>query len=429
MGLQVLIVGGGGREHALAWKIAQSRQVSKLYCAPGNAGIAAIAECVSIDPSDISSLKNFAVNNRIDLTIVGPEQPLALGIADIFTKEGLAIYGPSQKASLLESSKIFAKEIMRDHGIPTADFAQFADAAAARAYIQSKNCPLVIKADGLAAGKGVFPVETTPAALEAIDRIMVHHEFGEAGSAVIVEDFLTGEEASFICFTDGSTIIPMPSSQDHKRVFDHDQGPNTGGMGAYSPAPLITAQLEETVMRTIMYPMLQALNARGILFRGTLYAGLMIENGRPRVLEFNARFGDPETQPLIFKLQTDLIDIIQAIIAGRLSEMVISWDSKPSVCVVMASGGYPGNYVKGRPISGLEEASRIPDAFVFHAGTAMKDGRIVTAGGRVLGVTARGNTVAEAIKTAYKTVDAIHWDGAHFRRDIGYRAVNIQKAP
>jgi phosphoribosylamine---glycine ligase len=425
MGLHVLLVGGGGREHALAWKIAQSPQVEKLYCAPGNAGIAAVADCIAIDPADTGALKNFALKNRIDLTVVGPEQPLSLGIVDIFEQAGLAVYGPSQKASQLESSKIFAKELMREHGIPTADFAQFTDAAAARAYIQSKDCPLVIKADGLAAGKGVFPAETAAEGLAAIDRIMVHHEFGAAGSSVIVEDFLTGEEASFICFTDGTAILPMPSSQDHKRVFDRDQGPNTGGMGAYSPAPVITPQLEDTVMRTVMYPTIQALKARGILFRGTLYAGLMIENGIPRVLEFNARFGDPETQPLIFKLQTDLIDIMQSIISGTLSDCTISWDPRPAVCVVMASGGYPGNYGKGQPISGLAEAARIPDAFVFHAGTALQDGRIVTAGGRVLGVTARGETVAEAIKTAYTAVDTIHWDGVHFRRDIGHRAVNL----
>ena len=424
MGLTVLIVGGGGREHALAWKIAQSPRVDKLFCAPGNAGIAEVAECVSIAPEDIQSLKSFAVKNRIDLTVVGPEVPLSLGIVDIFEKEGLTIFGPSQKASLLESSKIFAKELMREQGIPTADFAQFTNPAAAKAYVQNKNCPLVIKADGLAAGKGVFPAQTTAEALAAIDRIMLHHEFGDAGAAVVVEDFLTGEEASFICVTDGITIIPLPSSQDHKRVFDGDEGPNTGGMGAYSPAPVITPQLEEIIMRTIMYPLMQALNARGIHFKGALYAGLMIEDGCPRVLEFNARFGDPETQPLIFRLTTDLVDIMQAITRGRLADVAIAWDPRPSVCVVMAAGGYPGNYLKGQPITGLAEASRIPEAFVFHAGTALKDGQVVSAGGRVLGVTARGNTIAEAITTVYQAVDTIHWDGVHVRRDIAYRAIN-----
>jgi phosphoribosylamine--glycine ligase len=424
MGIHVLIAGGGGREHALAWKIAQSPQVAKLYCAPGNAGIAVLAECVAIEPSDIVALRDFALKNRVDLTVVGPEQPLALGIVDLFEKSGLAIFGPSQKASLLESSKIFAKNLMREHNIPTADFARFADAVAAKSYVRSKNCPLVIKADGLAAGKGVIPAQTAAAACDAIDRIMVHHEFGDAGSSIVVEDFLTGEEASFICFTDGKTIVPLPSSQDHKKVFDGDQGPNTGGMGAYTPAPVITPQLEEIIMKTIMYPVLAALNAQGILFRGTLYAGLMIEDGRPRVLEFNARFGDPETQPLIFNLQSDLVDIMLAVIAGRLSDISISCDPRPAVCVVMASGGYPGTYRKGLPISGLAEASRVPDAYVFHAGTAMKDGAIVTAGGRVLGVTARGDTIAEAITTAYKAVAVIHWDGVHFRRDIACRAVN-----
>ena len=331
MGLTVLIVGGGGREHALAWKIAESPRVDKLFCAPGNAGIAEVAECVSIAPEDIQSLKSFAVKNRIDITVVGPEVPLSLGIADIFEQEGLNIFGPSQKASLLESSKIFAKEIMREQGIPTADFAQFINPEAAKAYVQNKNCPLVIKADGLAAGKGVFPAQTTAEALAAIDRIMLQHEFGDAGTAVVVEDFLTGEEASFICVTDGRTIIPLPSSQDHKRVFDNDEGPNTGGMGAYSPAPVITPQLEEIIMRTIMYPLLQALNARWIHFKGVLYAGLMIEDGCPRVLEFNARFGDPETQPLIFRLTTDLVDIMQAVTQGRLADVAIAWDPRPSV--------------------------------------------------------------------------------------------------
>jgi phosphoribosylamine---glycine ligase len=427
MGLTVLIVGGGGREHALAWKIAQSPQLGKLFCAPGNAGIADIAECVPVDPADIQSLKNFALKNRVDLTVVGPEMPLSLGIVDTFEQEGLAIFGPSQKASQLEASKIFAKEIMQDYGIPTAAFAKFTNPSEAKAYIHSCNRPLVIKADGLAAGKGVFPARTAAEAAAAIDRIMLKHEFGDAGASVIVEDFLTGEEASFICFTDGTTIVPMPSSQDHKRVFDGDEGPNTGGMGAYSPAPVITPQLEEIVMSTIMSPLIKALRERGICFKGVLYAGLMIENNRPQVLEFNARFGDPETQPLIFKLTTDLIEIIQAIVKGNLPDVSIAWDARPSVCVVMAAGGYPGNYSRGLPISGLAEAASVPEAFVFHAGTALKNGRVVSAGGRVLGVTARGNTVAEAITTAYTAVDKIHWDGVHFRRDIAQRAINRGK--
>jgi len=427
MGLTVLIVGGGGREHALAWKIAQSPQVDKIFCAPGNAGIAEIAECVSIDPADIAALKNFAVNKRVDLTIVGPELPLSMGIVDSFEREGLPVFGASQKAALLESSKIFAKELMQEHGLPTASFARFTDPAKAKAYILSNNRPLVIKADGLAAGKGVFPAQTAAEAAAAIDRIMLQHEFGAAGDIVVVEEFLTGEEASFICFTDGVTIVPMPSSQDHKRVFDGDEGPNTGGMGAYSPAPVITPELQDRIMKSIMYPLIHALNKRGILFKGALYAGLMIENGVPRVLEFNARFGDPETQPLIFRLTTDLIDIMQAVITGRLSDISISWDPRPSVCVVMAAGGYPGSYAKSLPIHGLAEAARVPEAFVFHAGTSLINGRVVSSGGRVLGVTARGNTIAEAITTAYTAVDKIHWDGVHFRRDIAQRAVNRGK--
>jgi len=423
MGITVLIVGGGGREHALAWKIAQSPLIAKIFCAPGNAGIADIAECVAINPADISALKNFAVTNRVDLTVVGPELPLTLGIVDAFEHAGLRVFGPSEKAARLEGSKIFAKEIMQTHGIPTADFKAFSDAEEARTYVQQKNTPVVIKADGLAAGKGVFPSLTTAESLAAIDRIMKHREFGDAGAKIIVEEFLSGEEASFICFTDGKTIIPMPSSQDHKRVFDGDKGPNTGGMGAYSPAPVITPALEEKILRDIMHPTIQALHANGIRYKGVIYAGLMIEHGNPRVLEFNVRFGDPETQPLLVRLTTDLVDIMQAVIDERLSETAVTWDPRPAVCVVMASGGYPDAYEKGHPIVGLQEAARIPDTVVFHAGTALRSGKVVNDGGRVLGVTGWGTSITDAVQSAYRAVDKINWQDVHFRRDIARRAM------
>ena len=423
MGVSVLIIGGGGREHALAWKIAQSPGIANIYCAPGNAGIAEIAECVAITPADISALKSFAIKNRVDLTVVGPELPLTLGIVDVFEQEGIRIFGPSQKAACLEGSKIFAKEIMQKHGIPTADFKVFSDAEAAKKYVQHINTPVVIKADGLAAGKGVFPSLTVAESLAAIDRIMNKREFGEAGAKIVIEEFLPGEETSFICFTDGKTIIPMPSSQDHKRVFDGDKGPNTGGMGAYSPAPVITAAIEEKIMRDIMRPIIQALLVGGIRYKGVIYAGLMIEDGNPRVLEFNVRFGDPETQPLLVRLKTDLVDIMQAVIDERLSEIAVTWDPRPAVCVVMASEGYPDTYEKGHPIDGLQDAARVPDTVVFHAGTALCNGQVVNDGGRVLGVTAWGNSITDAVKSAYLAVYKIHWQGVQFRRDIAGRAI------
>lgn len=424
MGIRVLIVGGGGREHALAWKIAQSPRVAKIYCAPGNAGIAEIAECVAIAPSDISELQRFAVKNSIDLTVVGPELPLTLGIVDVFEKEGLPIFGPSQKAARLEGSKIFAKEIMQKYAIPTAAFTVFSDATAARDYLlKGHTMPVVIKADGLAAGKGVFPSLSVEDALAAVDRIMIQREFGAAGSKIVAEQFLIGEEASFICFTDGASIIPMPSSQDHKRVFDGDQGPNTGGMGAYSPAPVITAALEEKIMQTIMCPLIAALREEGIRYKGVIYAGLMIDRNNPYVLEFNVRFGDPETQPLLVRLKTDLVDIMLAIIDERLSEIAVEWDPRPAVCVVLASGGYPDKYEKGYAITGLKEAAHVPNTVVFHAGTALRDGRVVNDGGRVLGVTAWGASIADAVQWAYQAVNKIHWQGMHFRRDIAYRAI------
>jgi len=421
--MKVLVIGGGGREHALVWKIAQSPKVSKIYSAPGNAGIAQLAECVPLKAEDIPGLLAFAKAKAMDLTIVGPEGPLSLGIVDEFTKAGLRAFGPSGKAAEIEASKRFSKDLMRKYHIPTAEYRVFTEKAAAAAYVREKGAPIVVKADGLAAGKGVVVAETVEEALKALDLIMTDKAFGAAGDRVVVEECLRGEEASFMAFSDGRTVVPMASSQDHKRVFDGDKGPNTGGMGAYSPAPVVTKKLERNVMETIMVPTVRAMKKEGRLFRGVLYAGLMIQHGEAKVLEFNARFGDPETQPIMVRLDTDLIDIIEAILEGSLSKIDIKWKSDSAVCVVMASGGYPGSYEKGKIICGLENAAKLNHVAVFHAGTAFKDGKIVTDGGRVLGVTALGPVVAAAIDNAYRGIREITYDGAHYRRDIGARAL------
>ncbi|MCP4713634.1 MAG: phosphoribosylamine--glycine ligase [Deltaproteobacteria bacterium] len=422
--MKVLVVGGGGREHAIVWKIKQSPLVEHIYCAPGNAGIAQLAECIEIDAADIDGLKTFAQQNNVSLTIVGPELPLTLGIVDQFNAAGLRVFGPNKEAAQLEGSKAFAKKMMKLAGIPTADHGEFTDAASAKKYISEINAPLVIKADGLAAGKGVFPCRTVAEAHAAVDRIMGQKEFGDAGDILIVEEFLEGEEASFICFTDGTTVLPLPSSQDHKPVFDGDQGPNTGGMGAYSPAPVITDELHNNVMRDVMEPLVKTLSEQGITFKGIIYAGLMIKDNIPRILEFNVRFGDPEAQPIFFRLESDLIELINAVIDERLADVTITCSSQPTVCIVMAAGGYPESYKKGFIISGLNEAGADPQTTVFHAGTAQRDGAVVTSGGRVLGVTSRGATVAEAIKTAYRAAGKITWDGVHYRKDIAQKALN-----
>ncbi len=421
--MKVLVVGGGGREHALIWKIAQSPKVTKIYAAPGNAGIAQLAECTPLKSDDIPGLLAFAKSKAIDLTLVGPEGPLSLGIVDEFTKAGLRVFGPSGKAAEIEASKQFSKDLMKKYHIPTAEYGVFTERAAAEAYVREKGAPIVVKADGLAAGKGVVVAETVEEAVKALDLIMGKKAFGAAGDRVVIEECLRGEEASFMAFSDGKTVVPMASSQDHKRVFDADKGPNTGGMGAYSPAPIVTKKLERKVMETIMVPTVRAMEKEGRLFKGVLYAGLMINDNEARVLEFNARFGDPETQPIMARLETDLIDIIEAILAGSLSKIDIRWKPDSAVCVVMASGGYPGNYEKGKVICGLENAAGVSSVSVFHAGTAFKDGKIVTDGGRVLGVTGLGPVVAAAIDNAYKGVREISFEGAHFRRDIGARAL------
>ena len=421
--MKVLVVGGGGREHALVWKISQSPKVTKIYAAPGNAGMAGIAECTPIKAEDIPGLLAFARANAIDLTIVGPEGPLSMGIVDEFTNAGLRIFGPSRKAAEIEASKRFSKDLMKKHHIPTAEYGVFTDKAAAAAYVREKGAPIVVKADGLAAGKGVVVAETVEEALRALDIIMTEKAYGAAGERVVIEECLTGEEASFMAFSDGRTVVPMASSQDHKRVFDADKGPNTGGMGAYSPAPVVTKQLERKVMDTIMIPTVRAMEKEGRLFKGVLYAGLMIKNNEAKVLEFNARFGDPETQPVMARLDTDLIEIIEAILDGRLSTLEVRWKPESAVCIVMASGGYPGNYEKGKEITGLDKAAGLKGVLVFHSGTAMKNGKVVTDGGRVLGVTGLGPAVAAAIDNAYKGARVIGFDGAHYRRDIGARAL------
>jgi phosphoribosylamine--glycine ligase len=421
--MKVLVVGGGGREHALVWKVSQSQKVKKIYAAPGNAGMGQLAECVTIKAGDIPALLSFAESNAIDLTIVGPEGPLSMGIVDEFTRAGLRIFGPTRKAAEIEASKQFSKDLMKKYHIPTAEYGVFTDKAAAEAYVRGKGAPIVVKADGLAAGKGVVVAETVEEAIKALDLIMSKKAFGSAGDRVVIEECLKGEEASFMAFSDGKTVVPMASSQDHKRVFDADKGPNTGGMGAYSPAPIVTRKLERQVMETIMVPTVRAMEKEGRLFKGVLYAGLMIHDNETKVLEFNARFGDPETQPVMARLDTDLITIIEAILDSKLSTIEINWKPDSAVCVVMASGGYPGQYEKGREISGLDKAGTHKNVMVFHSGTAAKNDRIVTDGGRVLGVTGLGPVVAAAIDTAYAAVRDISFEGAHYRRDIGARAL------
>jgi phosphoribosylamine--glycine ligase len=385
--------------------------------------MAGLGECVPVKSDDIPGLLAFAKAKAIDLTIVGPEGPLSMGIVDAFTKSGLRAFGPSAGAAEIESSKQFSKDLMKKYNIPTAEYAVFSDKAAAEAYVREKGAPIVVKADGLAAGKGVVVAETVEEALQALNMIMAEKAFGAAGDRVVIEECLRGEEASFMAFSDGKTVVPMASSQDHKRVFDADKGPNTGGMGAYSPAPVVTKQLERKVMETIMVPTVRAMEKEGRLFKGVLYAGLMIHDGEAKVLEFNARFGDPETQPIMVRLETDLIEIIDAILAGSLAKIDIKWKPESAVCVVMASGGYPGTYEKGKVITGLESAAQQKGVVVFHAGTALKNGTVVTDGGRVLGVTGLGTVIAAAIDNAYAGVREISFEGAHFRRDIGARAL------
>jgi phosphoribosylamine---glycine ligase len=421
--MNVLVVGGGGREHAMVWKIAQSPQVKKIYCAPGNAGIAGLAECVPINAEDIDQLLAFARQQKIGLTVVGPEGPLSMGIVDLFEKEGLRIFGARKNAAEIEFSKTFAKHIMIKYGVPTAEGKTFTSYKPAAAYIKKMGVPIVVKADGLAAGKGVVVCHTQAEALAALKLIVVEKAFGQAGSKVVVEECLKGEEASFIAFTDGKSVLPLPTSQDHKPIFDDDKGPNTGGMGAYSPAPVVDKYLHERIMNEVMLPTVRGMAAEGCPYKGVLYAGLMINRDQIKVLEFNGRFGDPEAQPLLMRLANDIVPIMEAVIDERLDQCRLQIDERATVCVVMASGGYPGAYKKGLPISGLDKVSRMKDVMVFHAGTGFKGKQVVANGGRVLGVTALGKTVAEAITQAYKAVDIISWPKVQYRKDIGQKAL------
>lgn len=426
--MQVLVIGGGGREHTLVWKLAQSKKVTKLYAAPGNPGMKDLAECVDMDIADLDGLADWAEKHAIDLTVVGPEAPLVAGIVDVFKARGLTIFGPSAKAAEIEGSKIFSKELMEKYGVPTAFFKVCDNLADARAFVEEKGAPIVIKADGLAAGKGVVVAMTRDEALAALDEMMGAHKFGSAGNRVVIEEFMEGEEASLLAFTDGKTIVPMLAAQDHKRVNDGDQGPNTGGMGAYCPAPVMTDALKEKTVKEVLRPIVDALAKEGRPYSGCLYAGLMIKGDSVKVVEFNARFGDPETQVVLPLLKSDLAEIMVACANGTLTPDLVEWSDKAAVCVVMASGGYPASYKKGIPITGLKAANAMDDVVVFHAGTREEDGKILTNGGRVLGVTAVADDIPSAQQKAYDAVDKIHFDGAHYRQDIAWRALRRLKA-
>jgi len=427
--MNVLVIGGGGREHALAWKAAQSESVEKVFVAPGNAGTSGESklENVAIDVMDFPALSAFAKDNAIDLTIVGPEAPLVAGIVDYFQERGQQCFGPSKGAAQLEASKAFTKEFLARHQIPTADYQSFTELDAALAYVRRKGAPIVVKADGLAAGKGVIIAQDLSAAEEAIKDMLCGNAFGDAGYRVVIEEFLEGEEASFIVIADGTTVIPMATSQDHKRAGDGDTGLNTGGMGAYSPAPVVTADIHRRIMDEVIMPTIRGMEAEGNSYTGFLYAGLMITaDGTPRVIEYNCRFGDPETQPIMMRLQSDLCQICQAALDKNLSSRSVTWDSRPAVGVVLASGGYPGSYAKGSEIHGL--GTRIANTKVFHAGTAMRDQKVVTSGGRVLCATALGDNITSAQSLAYALASRIHWEQVYYRRDIAYRAISREKS-
>ncbi|MCJ7776707.1 MAG: phosphoribosylamine--glycine ligase [Sedimentisphaerales bacterium] len=425
--MNVLLIGNGGREHAIAWKLQQSKDLGKLYIAPGNAGTAACGENIPIGVNDTDKLVQFAKDNKVELVIVGPEDPLAAGAVDVFEAAGIKAFGPSGGAAQLEADKAFAKQLMRSVSMSTAEgriFDRFSDA---KAYIASRDEAVVIKAAGLAKGKGVYVCDDPADGILAAEQIMCKKIFGAAGEKIIVEDKLLGEEASILAFVDGCNIYVMESSQDHKPIGDGDTGPNTGGMGAYSPAPVVTDELMNQITLEILVPVVDGMNRNGTIYKGVLYAGLMITAGGPRVLEFNVRFGDPETQPILMRLKSDLLEVCLAVCEGRLDEVTLKWDERPAVCVVMASGGYPGDYEKGKKITGLDEAGRLEDVVVFHAGTANRNGNIVTDGGRVLGVTALGQTIREAKSRAYEAVDKIKFEGAYFRRDIADKAIKKLK--
>ncbi len=421
--MKVLVIGGGGREHSLVWKIAQSPQVSKIFCAPGNPGISDLAECIDITADQTDLLYEFAVKEDIGLTVVGPEAPLVDGIVDVFSKHNLKVFGPNQKAAILEDSKVFSKLLLKKHGIPTADFKCFDDHSQARHYVLSRGAPIVVKADGLSKGKGVFVCKTNDEALQAIDSIMKDRVFGNAGDQVVIEECLTGEEISLLAFTDGRTIVPMESSQDHKTVYDGDKGPNTGGMGAYSPVPIMTDELYYKIEKDILVPTVHAMNREGRPYKGVIYIGLMITSSGPMVLEFNVRFGDPEAQVILTRMKSDIVPIMLATISGGLDNVELEWLPQASVCVVMASGGYPGQYDNGKEIKGLDSLKNQEGISVFHAGTKSGNGKIVTNGGRVLNVVACGEDIKEAQNKVYEAVGKISFDGAHYRRDIADKAI------
>jgi phosphoribosylamine--glycine ligase len=422
--MKMLVVGSGGREHALAWKLSQSPLAEKIFCAPGNGGTAKFATNVPISAEDVSELVVFAKKEGIDLTVVGPEAPLAKGITEAFKRNDLRVFGPTREAAQLESSKVFAKEFCRRYNIPTARSAEFTDLNEALDYVKGENPPLVVKADGLAAGKGVIICRTRDDAEAAVHSMLQGQAFGDASKSILIEEFLEGEEASFLAFSDGNHVLPLASSQDHKPIGDGDTGPNTGGMGAYSPAPVVDAEVYEKVMERVMLPTVRGMVTEGCPFIGILYAGLMIRDGDPYVLEYNVRFGDPEAQPLLIRLKNDLVEVLDAALDGQLNKIHLQWDTRPAVCVVMSSEGYPGSYEKGKEITGIAEAETIPDVKVFHAGTKWDEGKLVTSGGRVLGVTALGGDVGQAIERAYQAVERIKWDGCYCRRDIGKKALN-----
>jgi len=421
--MKVLVIGSGGREHALVWKIAQSPLVTKVFCAPGNPGIAELAENVALKVDDLPGLLAFAQKEQIGLTVVGPELPLSLGIVDLFEEHGLTVFGARKNAAIIEASKAFSKDLMKKYHVPTAAYEVFSEIEPAIAFLDTLGLPVVVKADGLAAGKGVIIAQTREEAIATVTDMLSGNAFGNAGSRVVIEEFLRGEEASFLAFTDGKNIIPLASAQDHKAIFDGDQGPNTGGMGAYSPAPVVTPAIHEKVMREVMRRTVDGMAAEGRPYKGVLYAGLMIDGGEIKTLEFNARFGDPECQPLLIRMKSDIVPILLATAHGDISAINLEWHDKAAVCVVMAAEGYPGDYRKGDMISGLDQAAGIEDLFVFHAGTASKDGAYCTNGGRVLGVTALGKTVQDAIALAYQGVAAISWAGVQYRTDIGKKAL------
>jgi phosphoribosylamine--glycine ligase len=422
--VRILLIGSGGREHALVWKIAQSKLVDKIFCAPGNGGIAQLAECLDIKAEDIPGLLDFARREKIDLTVVGPEASLAGGIVDEFAKYKLRIFGPTKLASQLEASKVFAKELMAKYNVPTANFKIFDNIEKANAYIDEIGAPCVVKADGLAAGKGVVVAKSVDEAKQAVYSIMQEKIFGSAGNKIIIEECLEGQEASIIVITDSKEVIPLASSQDHKRIFDNDEGLNTGGMGAYSPAPIVSEKIFSEILDKIIYRVIDGLVKEGIYYKGVLYAGIMLTKQGPKTLEFNVRFGDPETQAILPRLKSDLVEVMLATSNEKLSRFPkLNWNNKPCVCVVVSSKGYPGDYEKGKVISGLEQAAKMEDVVVFHAGTKKNQGNYITNGGRVLGVTALGNTIKAAIDKTYKAVEKIHFEGMHYRRDIGQKAV------